>query len=205
MVRGAVRRGGALLAGLLRCGHCGRRLLVAYNGAKGEVGRYGCDAARHDPGAAPCVPFGALRVDQAVGAEIVRVLQPLGVEAAMRAITDGERRVGETRRQVELALEQARYEAARARRGYDAVDPDNRLVAGELERRWDAALLTVRTLEDELEAMVRQQASTLGGEERRRLLELGADLALAWHHPVATAATRKRITRVVLHEAVARV
>jgi DNA invertase Pin-like site-specific DNA recombinase len=205
MVRGAVRTGEALLAGLLRCGHCGRRLLVGYNGAKGDIGRYSCDAVRHDPGAEPCISFGALRVDQAVGTEIVRVLQPLGVEAAMQAITDGERRAGEKRRQVELALEQARYEAARARRGYDAVDPDNRLVASELERRWNAALLTVRTLEDELEAMVRQQASTLGGEERRRLLELGADLTAAWHHPAATAATRKRITRVVLHEVVARV
>jgi DNA invertase Pin-like site-specific DNA recombinase len=205
MVRGAVRKGEALLAGLLRCGHCGRRLLVAYNGTKGDIGRYNCHAVRHDPGAEPCIAFGALRVDQAVGAEIVRVLQPLGVEAAMRAITDDERRAGETRRQAELALEQARYEAARARRGYDAVDPDNRLVAGELERRWNAALLAVRTLEDELEAMVRQQASTLGGEERRRLLELGADLAVAWHHPAATAATRKRIIRAVLHEIVARV
>jgi hypothetical protein len=76
---------------------------------------------------------------------------------------------------------------------------------GELERRWNAALLAVRTLEDELEAMVRQQASTLDGEERRRLLELGADLAVAWHHPAATAVTRKRIIRVVLHEVVARV
>jgi DNA invertase Pin-like site-specific DNA recombinase len=205
MVRGAVRTGEALLAGLLRCGHCGRRLLVAYNGTKGDIGRYNCDAVRHDPGAEPCISFGALRVDQAVGAEIVRVLQPLGVEAALRAITDDERRAGETRRQVELALEQARYEAARARRGYDAVDPDNRLVVGELERRWNAALLAVRTLEDELEAMVRQQASTLDGEERRRLLELGADLAVAWHHPAATAVTRKRIIRVVLHEVVARV
>jgi hypothetical protein len=140
-----------------------------------------------------------------VGAEIVRVLQPLGIEAALRAITDDERRASETRRQVELALEQARYEVARARRGYDAVDPDNRLVAGELERRWNAALLAVCTLEDELEGMVRRQDSTLDGEERRRLLALGADLAVAWHHPAATAVTRKRIIRVVLHEVVARV
>jgi hypothetical protein len=71
-----------LLAGLLRCGHCGRRLLVSYNGTKGDVGRYNCDATRSNPGAAPCISFGALRVDEAVGAEIVRLLQPLGVEAA---------------------------------------------------------------------------------------------------------------------------
>jgi recombinase-like zinc beta ribbon protein len=82
MVRGAVRKGEALLAGLLRCGHCGRRLLVSYNGTKGDIGRYHCDATRSNPAAAPCISFGALRVDQAVGVEIVRLLQPLGVEAA---------------------------------------------------------------------------------------------------------------------------
>ena len=143
MVRGAVRKGEALLVGLLRCGHCGRRLLVSYNGTKGDIGRYHCDATRSDPAAAPCISFGALRVDQAVGAEIVRLLQPLGVDAAVRAITDCEHQAGEKQRQLELALEQARYEAARARRQYDAVDPDNRLVAGELERRWNAALAAV--------------------------------------------------------------
>ncbi|MBV8702907.1 MAG: recombinase family protein [Acetobacteraceae bacterium] len=205
MVRGPVRRGEALLAGLLRCGHCGRRLRVSYNGTKGDVGRYNCDAVRNNPGADPCVSFGALRVDAAVGAEAVRLLQPLGIEAAVHAIAEGEQRAGEKRRQVELALEQARYEAARARRGYDAVDPDNRLVAAELERRWEAALARVGALETELAELVRRQPAALGAEERRRLLQMGADLEAAWHHPAADAITRKRILRVVLREVVARV
>jgi excisionase family DNA binding protein len=205
MVRGAVRKGEALLAGLLRCGHCGRRLLVSYNGTKGDIGRYHCDATRSNPAVAPCISFGALRVDQAVGVEIVRLLQPLGVEAAVHAITDCEHQAGEKQRQLELALEQARFEAARARRQYDAVDPDNRLVAGELERRWNAALVAVDTLEKELEAVVRQRPAALNTEERHRLLQMGADLEAAWHHPAATAATRKRIIRAVLREVMARV
>ena len=205
MVRGAVRKGEALLVGLLRCGHCGRRLLVSYNGTKGDIGRYHCDATRSNPAAAPCISFGALRVDQAVGAEIVRLLQPLGVDAAVRAITDCEHQAGEKQRQLELALEQARYEAARARRQYDAVDPDNRLVAGELERRWNAALAAVDVLEKELETLVRQRPVALGAEERQRLLQMGADLEAAWHHPAATAVTRKRLIRAVMREVVARV
>jgi DNA invertase Pin-like site-specific DNA recombinase len=205
MVRGAVRKGEALLVGLLRCGHCGRRLLVSYNGTKGDIGRYHCDATRSDPAAAPCISFGALRVDQAVGAEIVRLLQPLGVDAAVRAITDCEHQAGEKQRQLELALEQARYEAARARRQYDAVDPDNRLVAGELERRWDAALAAVEVIEKELETLVRQRPAALDAEERQRLLQMGADLEAAWHHPAATAVTRKRLIRAVIREVVARV
>jgi DNA invertase Pin-like site-specific DNA recombinase len=205
MVRGSVRKGEALLAGLMRCGHCGRRLLVSYNGTKGDIGRYNCDATRSDPGVPACISFGALRVDEAVGAEIVRLVQPLGVEAAVRAITECEHQAGEKRRQIELAFEQARYEAARARRQYDAVDPDNRLVAGELERRWNAALMAVATLEGELETLVRQRPAALSAEERQRLLQLGTDLEAAWHHPAATAVTRKRIVRVVLREVVARI
>ena len=205
MVRGAVRKGEALLTGLLRCGHCGRRLLISYNGTKGDVGRYNCDATRSNPGADPCISFGALRVDEAVGAEIVRLLQPLGVEAAVHAITECEHQSGEKQRQLELALEQARYEAARARRQYDTVDPDNRLVAGELERRWNTALAAVRALEEELEALLRQRPAALSAEERQRLLQMGADLEAAWHHPAANAVTRKRIVRVVLREVVARV
>ncbi|WP_292572386.1 recombinase family protein [Mesorhizobium sp.] len=75
MVRGPVRKGEALLARLLRCGHCGRRQLVGYSGAKGDVGRYKCDATRSNPDGDSCISFGALRVDEAVGAEIVRLLQ----------------------------------------------------------------------------------------------------------------------------------
>jgi hypothetical protein len=165
-----------LLAGLVRCGHCGRRLQGSYNGTKGDIGRYNCDATRNNPGAPPCISFGALRVDEAVGAEIVRLLQPLGVEAAVRAIADSEHQSAEKQRQIELALEQARYEAARARRQYDAVDPDNRLVAGELERRWDAALAAVATLEEELAWLDRQHPAALSAAERLRLLQLGSDL-----------------------------
>jgi DNA invertase Pin-like site-specific DNA recombinase len=205
MVRGAVRKGEALLAGLLRCGHCGRRLLVSYNGTKGDIGRYNCDAVRHNPSVDPCISFGSLRVDEAVGIEIVRLLQPLGVEAAIRAVTDCEHQAGEKQRQIELALEHARYEAGRARRQYDAIDPDNRLVAAELERRWNSTLAAVCALEEELQALVRQRSTALSAEERERLLCMGHDLETAWHHPSATAITRKRIIRVVLREVVARV
>ena len=82
--------------------------------------------------------------------------------------------------QLELALEQARYETARARRQYDAVDPDNRLVAGELERRWDAALAAVEVLEKELETLVRQRPAALDAEERQRLLQMGEVAPFWW-------------------------
>jgi DNA invertase Pin-like site-specific DNA recombinase len=205
MARGAVRRGELLLAGLLRCGHCGRKLHVAYSGTNGNIGRYHCRGAQLNHGTDPCISFGSLRVDLAVGAEVVRLLQPLGVEAALQAIETRTAESGERRRQIELALEQARYEAALAQRQYDAVDPDNRLVAGELERRWNAALAIVRERETELDALNRQKPAALSEDERRALLRMGADLETAWHHPAATAASRKRILRAVLREIVVRV
>ena len=126
-------------------------------------------------------------------------------EAAIHAITQCEHQSGEKQHQIELALEQARYEATRARRQYDTVDPDNRLVAGELERRWNTALAAVRALEEELEALLRQRPAAMSAEERRRLLQMGADLEAAWRHQAATSVMRKRIIRVVLREIVARV
>ena len=130
MSRGSIRRGEALLAGLLRCGHCGRKLHVAYSGENGSSGRYHCRGGQFNHGGDRCISFGGMRIDRAVGAEVIDRLQPLGIEAAIGAMEARRAENAEKRRQIELAIEQARYEAARARRQYDAVDPDNRLVAG---------------------------------------------------------------------------
>ena len=98
-------------------------------------------------GAAFCISFGATRVDQAVSTEVLQVIQPIGIEAAINAITAQSSQVRDHRRQIELALQQACYESDRARRQYDAVEPENRIVAAELERRWNERLLAVRDLE----------------------------------------------------------
>ncbi len=204
--RGAVRRGEALLAGLPRCGHCGRKLHVAYSGKGGNTGRYHCRGSQFNHGGARCISFGGMRVDQAIGAEIIARLQPLGIEAALEAEVAQGQAHGEKRHQLELSLKQARYEASRARRQYDAVDPDNRLVAGELEARWNARLGAVTALEDQIKAhdaaALSQKASTA---DRDRLLSLGADLERAWTSPGAAPATRKQIIRTLVEEIIARV
>jgi excisionase family DNA binding protein len=205
MVRGSVRRGETLLAGLLRCGHCGRKLHVAYGGKHGGAGRYHCKGSQVNHGGDRCISFGSLRVDQAVGAEVIRVTKPLGIEAALAAIEVRKTQGAEKRSQIEMALKQARYEASLARRQYDGVDPDNRLVVGELERRWNNKLIEVHRLEEELEAFDRQRPMILTEEEQDRLKQLGADLDLAWSHPAATTETRKRIVRALLNEIVVRV
>src|SRR4051794_18562032 len=197
-----VRRGEALLAGLMRCGHCGRRLHVTYSGTDGFCVRYNCRGAHLNHGTEPCISFGGIRVDAAVAAEVLRVLAPLGIEATLQAIEARQSDAAERRRQTELALTQARYEAELARRQYDRIDPDNRLVAAELERRWNDRLVEVCRLEEQLSAPGSDQAVLPTAEERARLLALGADIEALWYHPGATAETRKRIIRTVIAEIV---
>ena len=200
MGRGSIRRGEALLAGLFRCARCGRKLKVAYSGKGGPTQRYVCRGASNDMAASSCISFGGVRVDRAVAQEVLDRLQPLGIEAALGAMNaHGEERL-EKRRQLANALEQARFEAARAHRQYDQVDPDNRLVAGELERRWNERLANVRSLEEQLAQHDTGPAITLGFEDRERLLALGRDLSRAWDSAGASVETRKKIVRLLIAE-----
>jgi excisionase family DNA binding protein len=198
MSRGAVRPGEALLAGLFRCARCGKKLRVRY----GETYRYECVGAFNQLAAARCITFGGMRVDRALAKEVLDRLQPLGVEAALAAIEARSQQRSEKRGQVELALQQARYEAARAQRQYDAADPENRLVTSELERRWNERLVAVRDLELEIDQLDADTAPALTEATRERLMALGQDLVRAWESPGTTAETRKRIIRTVISEIV---
>ncbi|HZD64211.1 MAG TPA: recombinase family protein [Xanthobacteraceae bacterium] len=200
-VKGAVRRGELLLPGLLRCGHCGRKLHVSYSG---KLGRYNCYGARTNHGTARCISISGLSIDAAVSTEVLRILMPLGIDAAVKAIEAQTCEISAAQRQLELSLQQARYEAMHARRQYDAVDPTNRLVAGELERRWNEALQTIDRIEGEIADIIARRPPLLGEPERQQLMQLGADLERAWSHPAATVATRKRILRAALNEIVVR-
>src|SRR6266545_3437901 len=147
-VRGAIKQGEALLAGLLRCGHCGAKLLAQY--PRPGVIRYQCSGYLLNRDRACCVMFGGLRADHLVSEQLMQSLAPLGMEAAIEAIESLQSASDGRIQQKALASEQARYEVTRARRQYDAVDPSNRLVAAELERRWNQALTTEAQMEAEL-------------------------------------------------------
>lgn len=199
--KGAAKRGPGLLAGLLRCGRCGRKLSVAYSGHKGRVSRYACNGGRTDRGHAACLSLGGVNIERAVVEQVLEAIQPVGIEAALAAVESQAEARSEKRRSLELALEKARYEARRAERQYDAVDPDNRLVAGELEARWNDALSGVSRIEDEL-ATLETTNDALTPEQTQGLFQLGSDLPALWQHPAASNELKKRILRAVLHEIV---
>ncbi len=196
MSRGAVRSGEALLPGLLRCARCGKKLRVRY----GQTFRYECVGAFNQLAAARCITFGGMRIDRVLAKEVLDRLQPLGVEAALAAIEAHSQQRFEKKGQRELALQQTRYEAARAQRQYDAADPENRLVTGELEQRWNERLVAVRDLEIEIDRLDADTAPALTEADRERLMALGQDLVRAWESPGATPETRKKIIRTVIAE-----
>jgi excisionase family DNA binding protein len=198
MVSGSVRKGSALLVGLLRCGRCGRKLKVLHHSRRDA--RYVCSTHIDPSTEKGCTVFSNMRVDAAVSAEVLRAISPLALEAALQLIVDRKETGNERLRQAELALQQARYEVAHARRQYDAVDPDNRLVAGELERRWNDRLAAVAQLEDHIRSMSCEQPSAVSDDERTMLLALAEDLPALWNHPAASVETHKRILRTVLKE-----
>lgn len=146
----ATGSGDALLSGLLRCGHCGSRLITRYQGNSGRIIRYQCPGKETQQGKQVCIHFGGVRVDQSVSNSLLEVFSAEGLEVAQRAIDTLCNDQSQVQLQRLLAVEQARYEEQRARRQYNAVEPENRLVAGTLERHWNEALKKVSDLENEI-------------------------------------------------------
>jgi Recombinase/Recombinase zinc beta ribbon domain len=151
---GAAKRGASLLAGLMRCRRCGRKMLVYYTGRSHDTPRYACFRGRLDSGEPPCISFGGIGVDNAIEDELLRVLEPGAIEAALEVDRQKTQRDDEVLEALKRDLEAARYTADKAFRQYDAADPDNRLVAGELEVRWNRALERVSELQTRVDKHV---------------------------------------------------
>jgi hypothetical protein len=147
----------------------------------------------------PCISFGAQRPDSVVAKEILVAIQPLAVEAAIVAEQEASEQVDEQRRSLELELQQAHYEVKIAARRYQAVDPDNRLVAAELEARWNAALTKLRAVEDRVADKQRETSAPIG---RDALLTLAEDLELAWRSTSTDQRTRQRLVRALIEEVI---
>ena len=198
----AGRGGRALLSGLLRCRRCGRMLHVSYTGKDHVVPRYDCNDAHLHHGEPRCLSFGGLWVDEAVASEVLRAIEGNALEAAVVAAEQMEQQRQELRRSLELEAEQARYEARLAARRYEAVDPEQRLVAAELEARWNSALQKKRELEERLEGFDRG-INQAPAPNKELLLSLAQDLPAIWNSPSTDMRLKQRIVRILIEEIVA--
>jgi len=199
---GAPKHGDALLAGLVRCRRCGRKLTVRYTGTKHDIPRYSCWRGLLDNGEPRCIAFGGLRVDDAIEQALIPVIEPGAITAAVEAETQAAGCRDQVRGALMRDLEAARYDVDRAFRQYDAADPQNRLVAAELETRWNRALARVGEIETRIAAhdgSTPDRASLSCAD----IAELATDLKAVWTAPQTDARLKKRIVRTLIHEVVA--
>ena len=200
--RGVARKGSALLQGLAVCGRCGRRMALRYSGPEANYPVYRC-AVDHDQSGSPvCQEIRALPVDAEIERLLLEALEPDRIAMAIAALGQVEEEVRQLERQWSLKKERARYEAERARRQYDAVDPDNRLVARSLERQWEEKLREVEATEQAFQRWRSQQSLDLSEADREALLAMGEDLPKVWHAPTTAAADRKQMLRFLVRDVI---
>ena len=196
---GAPREGRALLQGLLRCGKCGRTMQTGYSGAKGNSPRYVCARAKQLYGTdRGCQTIGGGRLEKTILEQLLAVLEPASLEATAKALAEADAHYHQRLAVFELAVERARYEGERAHRQYDAVEPENRLVARTLERTLEDKLAAVRRAENDLRAQQARRPVTLTDAEVAWIRSAGADVRKVFDAPTTTIVERKQLIRAVI-------
>ena len=193
--RGAARTGSALLQGLVHCGRCGGQMGVSYGR---QQPRYECRQAQTHHAEPMCQSFVAGEIDAVIVAAVLEAVRPAGLEATLAALRNLEQERQAVDRQWQLRVERARYEARLAQRQYDAVDPDNRLVVRELERRWEAALAEAERLEQDYAHQLATELRPLDAVETEEVRRLASDLPTLWRADTTTPLDRKRLLRLVV-------
>jgi DNA invertase Pin-like site-specific DNA recombinase len=198
---GVPRAGAALLSGLIACGTCGCLLRTSYRGRETRP-YYNCVSHLMRGQEQTCFGVRAAPVDELVAAEVLRALEPAALELSLRTADDIGRERERLDRHWQQQRERRRYEAARAERQYQAVDPTNRLVARTLEQRWEEALRQVRQVDEEYERFVNASPPRLSVADRDRIRALAADIPALWHAPETAAADRKEVIRCLVERVV---
>lgn len=193
------RGGRALMTGLLTCARCGRRAMVIYSGRGQGHPVYRCDRPSLLDEQPRCMSFGARRPDAAVAQALLRAVEPLAIEAALMAEHRHMEAHAEQRRLAELDLQKARYDASLAERRYAACDPDNRLIAAQLEKHWESALQRVQACEQRIVAVEQVDAQAQVPD----FTAMANDLEAAWHADGVTMRTRQGLLRALVTDILA--
>jgi DNA invertase Pin-like site-specific DNA recombinase len=194
---GAARGGPSLLSGLAFCGRCGRRMRVAYH-ARGTPVYYMCNMRSVERAEPVCQSLAGSNLEALVTTEVLRAIEPAQFELHKQAMADLARERQRLDRHWQQRLERARIQAGRARRQYDAAEPENRLVARELERRWEEALREQREVEEQYDRFLADRPRELTAADRRRIEALATDIPALWHSKSVTIQERQKILRCLV-------
>jgi DNA invertase Pin-like site-specific DNA recombinase len=195
---GPARRTVSLLAGWVVCGRCGCRMQTHYTRAL----RYDCQRHAMDYGMPRCQSLNGEPLERLVTEQVLAVVTPAGLEVSLRAAAECQRERAALDRQWQQRLERARHETARAYRQYDAVEPEDRLVARALERKWEEALRSQRALEEDDARSQRGRPRGLTEAERAEIAALAEDLPTVWRSPRTGVAEKRQIVRLLLERVV---
>jgi DNA invertase Pin-like site-specific DNA recombinase len=199
--RGRPRGGAALLQGLILCGRCGRRMRVAYRGNDGRSPAYVCPRRHTDPRPVQCWSTAARPIDTAVERHVLDQVTADNLDVSLQVLHELEADQDARERSWKLRLERARQEATRAERQFDLVEPENRLVARSLERRWEEKLTVLAELEQAYEKDRHREHLVITPEQRRRILQLARNLPAVWHAATTRAEDRKELLGLLIKQA----
>ena len=201
LLKGPAREGLALLQGLLLCGSCGRRLTVRYKGNGGIYPTYECNWKRREGlSTGSCMHVRSNLIDTPIINRVLEVIKPKQIEAAVKALEEIERREKAVDNQWRMQIERAEYEANLAQRRYEAVDPDNRLVAGTLEKRWNDALVKLEEVRQKSEEHRQKNRISATEDQKAQLLKLAHNFPKLWKAHSTSAKDRKRILRLIIKD-----
>lgn len=199
-LRGVARAGAALLQGIVLCGRCGRRMTIRYKDNGRQCLVYLCEASRRFFTGNTCQAVKGWLVDEAVGQAFLKAVQPTRLKVALKAFEKIEENRKLLLRQWELQIEKARFEAERAARQFQAVEPENRLVARTLESQWNAKLAVLEKLQQDFQAEMNKAPLTLNAAQRDQITALAQDLPAIWQAPSTSHDDKKRLVRVLIQD-----
>jgi DNA invertase Pin-like site-specific DNA recombinase len=200
---GAPRAGAALLPGVLVCGNCGRHMQASYH--RDDMAHYACNRQYVEATEPRCYGLSGKVIDDLVSQQILRALEPAALELSLKAGADVERERKRLEKHWQQRQKRARYDVELAERRYQAVDPENRLVAATLEKRWEELLGQERQLQEDYDRFVQQTPLQLTDAERARIAALTSDIPALWNAPGTTNADRKQIIRCLVERVVVHV